>query len=634
MRSEGAGISCAKHRISRSGKRFLTLLIANVFVAAAENYFIIGPGALAAMPMPTRKKKSVPRIFEPDRWDEWSAHLASRPAPLPPWKRISSGRRSPLSWSCPPGAVSAPARGLLGNLERWMRAVELQAAEVARHLEPWLRSAGERAADADFAIECLGWSYLLPRLAKVLPAAPWCEVLDCLTRLSAEKLDSQNPDEPLVSQLRTGELPWTLADQFPELSRSPALSRAAGRRLSDGVRELLADNGLPHCRHVDQVRPLLACWTRCLKLVRADGGTCFDASAQQRYERFVRQVLQLSRQNGGPVFSANGAGRQDAELMGAALEVAGREEELAIADQLLPWRAASREASAQKVFFPTSSVYSESAQLASFRPTWLRGGEHLVVGHHKGAVRTELNFGSTTVWSGDWPVRVRVGDQLLQPNAWEEVCWHSDDDVDYLELETKWNGSWRLQRQILLAREDHFLWLADALTGPEIESLEYRGVLPLAPGIEFRPEQATHEGCLTHRQRVARVLPLALPEWRSAAATGSLEAAPGGLLLRQHTQARALYAPLFIDLSPHRLKWPLTWRQLTVGEKLQIQKPDVAVGYRVQVGGDQWLFYRSLAAPASRTLLGQNVLHEFYAARFDTEGEADELLAIDPAGTS
>ena len=586
------------------------------------------------MPVTTRNKKSLPRIAGPDRWDEWSKHLASRPGLLPPWKRISAGRRSPLSWSCPPSADSASARGLLGNLERWMRAAQLQAAEVARDLEPWLRSAGQRTADVDFALECLGWSYLLPTLAKVLPAAPWCEVLDCLIGLSAEKPDSQNPDEPLVGQLLTGELPWTLADQFPELPRCRALSRAAGRRLSEGVRELLADNGLPHCRHVDQVRPLLACWTRCLKLVRADGATCFDADARQRYGRFVRQVLQLSRQNGGPVFSANGAGRHDAELMGAALELAGREEDLAIADQLLPWRTAGREASAEKVFFPGSSVYSESAQLASLRPSWLRGGEHLVVGHHEGAVRTELNFGSTTVWSGDWPVQLRVGGQLLEPQVWEEVCWHSDDDVDYLELETNWNGSWRLQRQILLAREDHFLWLADAVTGPEVESLDYRSILPLAPGIEFRPEQETWEGCLTHHRRVARVLPLALPEWRAAAATGSLEAAPGGLLLRQQTRARGLYAPLFIDLSPHRMKWPLTWRHLTVGEKLQIQKPDVAVGYRVQIGGDQWLFYRSLADPACRTLLGQNVLHEFYAARFDTEGEADELLALDPADAS
>jgi hypothetical protein len=586
------------------------------------------------MPVTTRNKKSSPRIAGPDRWDEWSKHLASRPGLLPPWKKISAGRRSPLSWSCLPSADSASARGLLGNLERWMRAAQLETAEVARDLEPWLRSAGRRTADVDFALECLGWSYLLPTLARVLPAALWCDVLDCLIGLSAAKPDTPATHEPLVGQLLTGELPWTLADQFPELPRCRVLSRTAGRRLSAGVRELLADNGLPHCRHVDQVRPLLACWTRCLKLARADGATCFDADARQRYGRFVRQVLQLSRQNGGPVFSANGAVRNDAELMGAALELAGQEEDLAIADQLLPWRAAGREASAERVFFPGSSVYSESAQLASLRPSWLRGGEHLVVGHHEGSVRTELNFGSTTVWSGNWPVQLRVGGELLEPQAWEEVCWHSDDDVDYLELETNWHGSWRLQRQILLAREDHFLWLADAVTGPEVESLDYRSVLPLAPGIEFRPERETWEGCLTHHRRVARVLPLALPEWRAAAAVGSLEAAPGGLLLRQQTRARGLYAPLFIDLSPHRMKWPLTWRHLTVGEKLQIQKPDVAVGYRVQIGGDQWLFYRSLADPACRTLLGQNVLHEFYAARFDTEGEADELLALDPAGVS
>ena len=489
------------------------------------------------MPVTTRKKKSVPGIAGPDRWDEWSLHLASRPGPQPPWQRIAVGRRSPLSWSCPPEADSVAARGMLGDLERWMRANQLQAAEVARDLKAWLHAAGQRAADVGFALECLGWSYLLPRLAKVLPAAPWCEVLDCLIGLSVETHGSQNLHEPLVGQLLTGELPWTLAEQFPELPGCRALSRAASQRLSEGVRELLADNGLPHCRHVDQVRPLLACWTRCLKLVQTDGATCFDPDARQRYERFVRQVLQLSRQNGGPVFSANGAGRHDAELIGAALELAGQEEDLAIADQLLPWRSAGREASAQKVFFPTSSVYSESAQLASLRPTWLRGGEHLVVGHH-GAPRTELNFGSTTIWSGDWPVQLRVGDQLLEPQVWEEVCWHSDDDVDYLELETNWHGSWRLQRQILLAREDHFLWLADAVTGPEVESLDYRSVLPLAPASSFGRNKkrgkvtcASPAGGSSAACGVARVA--------AGAAVGSLEAAPGGLLLRQQARGGA-----------------------------------------------------------------------------------------------
>jgi hypothetical protein len=68
---------------------------------------------------------------------------------------------------------------------------------------------------------------------------------------------------------------------------------------------------------------------------------------------------------------------------------------------------------------------------------------------------------------------------------------------------------------------------------------------------------------------------------------------------------------------------------LTVGQRLQILPPSVAVGYRVQCGGQQWLFYRSLAPAASRTVLGQNIAHEFYAGRFDRDGEADQLVAVD-----
>jgi len=506
-------------------------------------------------------------------------------------------------------------------------------ADVMRHLEPWLGDDAGRVPDEEFALECLGWSYLLPKLAGVLPPVPWWKTLGVLSDWAARPTGPPNSLPLLVEQLLTGELPWTLADQFPELPHCRALGRSGRRQLSAGVLACVDDTGLPHYRHLDLVRPLLACWTRCRSLVDSAGGICFTAVAQSRYERFVRQALQLSRQNGEPVFSTCRAGPRDAQWMDAALALAGREEDAAIADQLLPWRAASRAASAERVCFPRSSVNSESAQLASLRPAWLRGGEHLVVGHDQGVLRTELSCGSTTVWSGAWSVEVCVGDRRLQPTAWKEVCWHSDDDVDYLELETTWSGSWRLERQILLAREDRFLWLADAVVGPDVQSLEYRSVLPLAGGVEFRPEQQTREGCLMQRRRVARVLPLALPEWRAAAAAGSLDGVPEGLLLRQQARARGLYAPLFIDLSPHRLKWPVTWRQLTVAERLEIQKPDAAVGYRIQVGGDQWLFYRSLTPPASRTLLGQNVLHEFLAARFDTEGEADELLAIDPVGT-
>ena len=50
------------------------------------------------------------------------------------------------------------------------------------------------------------------------------------------------------------------------------------------------------------------------------------------------------------------------------------------------------------------------------------------------------------------------------PNfAVEPLCWVSDDDVDYLELEIEFGEGLRVQRHLLLARHDRFLLLADAV---------------------------------------------------------------------------------------------------------------------------------------------------------------------------
>jgi len=56
---------------------------------------------------------------------------------------------------------------------------------------------------------------------------------------------------------------------------------------------------------------------------------------------------------------------------------------------------------------------------------------------------------------------------------------------------------------------------------------------------------------------------------------------------------------------------------------------DEAVGYRIQVGAEQWLVYRSLAPRANRIVLGQNFSSEFVMARFTGEGEAENLMEID-----
>jgi len=278
---------------------------------------------------------------------------------------------------------------------------------------------------------------------------------------------------------------------------------------------------------------------------------------------------------------------------------------------------------------------SETAGLAVLRPGWTGSDARLTVRYGERQLQTELICGRTLLWSGNWQPEVRLNGEVLQAaSSWKNVCWVSDDDADYLELEQKLTGAARLQRHVLLARHDRFLFVADAVICKRPKAIAYRGPTPLAANVRFTAASETNEGFLAspagHR-RHALVLPLALPEWRSAGTRGDgLALDCGRLELRQSAiEARALFAPLFIDLAPRRIARPATWRRLTVAQDRRIVHAEVAVGYRAQVGAQQWLFYRSLGPMGSRTLLGHHLVTEFLAARFSRAGQVEPIMEIE-----
>jgi hypothetical protein len=252
--------------------------------------------------------------------------------------------------------------------------------------------------------------------------------------------------------------------------------------------------------------------------------------------------------------------------------------------------------------------------------------------------------------SGTWEFDVQAdGMPALPQGSWSEICWVNDADCDYLELELQLTGGLRLQRQMLLARHDEFLYLADALVGAQPQELSYRSRLPLAGGVLLEPAKeirndvdiamgfvtgaavspATRELVLVSGKPRAMALPLALPEWRSDSRGGNASAADGSLELQQAGQGRCLYAPLWLDLSPKRFRKTRTWRQLTVAEQLVVQPRDVAVGYRIQFADSQWLVYRALTERGNRTVLGQNLSTEFLLSRFKRDGETETILEVE-----
>ena len=143
-------------------------------------------------------------------------------------------------------------------------------------------------------------------------------------------------------------------------------------------------------------------------------------------------------------------------------------------------------------------------------------------------------------------------------------------------------------------------------------------------------EKETREALLTATKPVARVMPLGLPEWRSDPRGGSFTCEDDRLVLQQGREGHNMACPLLFDLQKNRVTKQCTWRQLTIAESLEIQSPDVAVGYRAQCGKQQWLIYRSLGPKANRTVMGQNTSSECFVARFlAPSGEVEELLEVE-----
>ncbi len=268
-------------------------------------------------------------------------------------------------------------------------------------------------------------------------------------------------------------------------------------------------------------------------------------------------------------------------------------------------------------------------------------------------VQLELTGPNGTILDGAWQGMPAFQGKALKAEAiWEEVCWHSDEDVDYLEIQQTLSGGWKRQRQFLLARRDRFLFLAEAVlsentsgakptnglkltNGARVPSnlksrIDYEGKLQLGAGAAFFGAPETHEGLLRRgKKTLAIVIPPGLPEWRADHFPGKLAAEEDQLVFGLAAEGANLYAPLFIDLEPTRFRQLVTWRRLTVGENLEIVPRDVAVSYRVQNGMQQWMFYRALAGRGNRTCLGYNTSYEFACQRFLPNGTLDTVLEIE-----
>jgi hypothetical protein len=561
-------------------------------------------------------------------WRRWGHHIKSRMRPAPLAQLMRLLRVEPLLWGIASRDADGDSHELVQELHRRTQSGKGNETELVYIVEKWLQESPARRATVALGIECLAWCRCLPVLATRVTAAQWSRLIEQLIGIAEDASAISMEQAPLAQQLLAGELPLTLALLFPEIARCTSLAKSSRKVLSDGIMELL-DEGLPSGQHLPIAAGLLACWTRVVSLGKSLSKESLRGGALDQYRNLVRASVSLLRSDGSQMFGPRPEAGGN-HLIKEALAVAGDECASASAEALFFGQTPPVNGRS-KLLLPTAA-HSEWSELAIMRANWSKNSPILATNFSAGELRCELVSQQRVIWSGHCDPKICIdGVPAAKVERWEEVCWFTDEDVHYIELEGELGVGWKIQRQFLLARTDAVLLVADAVIGPAVAQIEYACTYSLPETIAFVPASETSEGTVqAGARRLANLLPLALPEWRADGRRGVvLEAEPNGVTYRISATSQRLYVPLFVDLEPWRMKRDLTWRQLTIGFNLVAQPADVAVGYRVQLYKQQWLIYRSLARRASRTVLGQNIYSEFVCARLNRGGDADTLIEIE-----
>jgi hypothetical protein len=541
---------------------------------------------------------------------------------------------------------------------------------IEQRAAAWMKTIVRPVRAVTVAMEAIAWAEGLPQFMKILGSEECRALCEFLSSLPAEVDQQTLEDEPLVHQLLAGELAWTLATRLTQTAFSRRLERSGRAAISLGLGRTLDRQGMLPAAHFRLLRPLLACWTRCRALAAGLPLGSWGPRAEQRYQRLVRNALRCIRPDGRPLLADDDLGTSEwrspmgksdvprrgswgRELFETVLESGADEIDRSIAAIALPQMSLGAAKAPKKATdLPPPSIYFEDGAIAVMRRNWNRDDERVGVLFAGKTCELELVASGRVAASGAWQFEIsQQGQQLLPVSDWESICWYTDEDVDYLELEIELTAGVKLQRQIVLAREDRFLLLADALMSPQRGGLEYRSVLPLPPQVEFRGAAESREGLLVQGRAaaagsksaaqargvafqaatrpIAQVMPLGLPEWRAQQQPGELTATAEGLELRQTAAGQRLFAPLFIDLDRGRFRRRMTWRQLTVAESLAAVPPETAVGFRIAIGSQQWIIYRALASRSNRTFLGHNLATESLIARFGKDGEVTSIVEIE-----
>jgi hypothetical protein len=436
----------------------------------------------------------------------------------------------------------------------------------------------------------------------------------------------------------------TLARLFRDIEACGRLEPAATAAVAAEIERLASPRGVLKLAGGSSMVDRVVRWTSFRTLAAATGEPAWDEATETRWREAVTTAARLLGRQGRRIVPAGlMPSRSTADVLESLAALGGKRRQTV--ETLRGGRNAKRRSRAGAGGCLRRDLLDQDAGVAILRSGWEGDDLRLLVDFRQGVPHLELAVGDRLLVDGPWQWSVSAAGETLEAEGpWRVECWESGRRATFLELAAPLSGGRQFERQVVLLPTERAVLLADAITTPEqpaaaggghpdrnghhaATQLHYGSSLRLAAGLDADPAEETRELFVFDTRMRMMALPLALPEWRVGQG-GRLEATAAGLSLSQQTPGSRLYAPLWLDCDPGRIGRPLTWRQLTVADTRINLPPWQAAGFRVQVGLEQWLVYRSLDAPRNRTLLGCNVSCDFLLGRVKPRGDIKRVLEI------
>lgn len=505
----------------------------------------------------------------------------------------------------------------------------------------WLDSADTYAHSA-LAVAALAWH--IPdhaRRAGNTWITQWVQAM--MERLVSYKPDSE---EAVICHLVIQcELPL-LIGLATSASKRTALKEAS--KAMDHLAEHLEsseDNAAPWLAHgATYLRAALASVLRCCILANALGLRRLYPPQQKALAGLLKHAARWCRPDGTQLLAAGRNAPKSKAIWQALAQQAKQTKSLAACMTLSGVGQGERSKVRKNVnaaSLPALTHYSTAASGVCMQSDWRQKGSRIALDFSDTEICIEaLGPKGGPVLAGEWTVKVELsGQSQLRMDEWQELCWFSDDDVDYIELEAQFGRHAKVQRQLVLFRQARLLLLADTLLGERNGDWSIRANLPLAANNKFEIAKKSTEGFIeTANGGRCLALPLHLPEWRRQQALADdgagFKTDGEDLVVSAVSKTDRIFMPTLISLCNSHAKQPFTWRHLTVGDELRIVEPNEAKAFRIQIGPEQWVVYRSLGPALRRTALGMHTMADFYAGSFDMDdGEVDTLVEVEaPAG--